>query len=148
MKNNFLQIFLTIYLVFLASLIVVVGVGFVICALFFYLSLHLATWGAALATGSIVLFGMLILLLAVWLSRYLRATETTVSAPAPDQDFSDMSGLVHGLLKNSGLNPREVCMYAVVAGGLLVASPELRRLVFSLISEATTTKNSPESKDS
>lgn len=147
MKNNFLQMLVTAYLVFLASLVVITGVGFVICSLFFYLCIHLTTWGAALATGCVVLVAMLIVLLSTWLAWSLKHPKTATPAPVTDPDFSDVSGLLQTLLKNSDLKPREICMYAVVAGGILGASPELRRLAFSLITEATTTKPPQSARD-
>lgn len=134
MKKSLIQILLAVYLVFLVSLLVLAGLGFLIASLYLYLATLFTPWSAGLITGAIILAAVLLLLLAVWLATRLRAQQSpTPAAGGSDRGGSEFAGLLQDILKKSDMDARELSLYALVAGGMLGASPDLRRFLVSLM---------------
>ena len=135
MKNSFLRILVLIYAGFLALLLALVGIGFLITGLFLYLSTMMDTWAAGFATGAALLLVLLIFALAAWLTCTTGSGSTTSGAERQEKgDSSELLRVLKSLLEEGDISTRELSLYALIAGGVLGASPELRRLVISLLS--------------
>lgn len=106
----------------LVVLTAMAGGGFLAAALYLVFAKLLPAWGAALVTGSILLVLALLILLIVRLSRRPPRKPRASGIEAELESLLDPQ-----LMALLGRNARSVTLVALLAGGALGASPELRR---------------------
>jgi hypothetical protein len=128
LKRALLQYLVACYLVFVATLLALAGMGFLVAGLYLLLSDYLVTWAAALATGIVVLVVLLVLLLIATL--VARSGNRDSTAHSTKNGQAELGDLMVELLRKSNFDARDASLLALVAGILLGASPDLRQRLF------------------